>query len=64
MSDIKVYTTKEVEQILKVERQAVMRYIKAGQLKATKIGRSYRITEENLKEFLEHGTDKNYLQKL
>jgi excisionase family DNA binding protein len=59
-----VYTTKEVQQILKVDRQAVMRYIKAGQLKATKIGRGYRVTEEHLKEFLEHGTEKNYLQKL
>ena len=61
---IELYTTKEVQQILKVDRQAVMRYIKAGQLKATKIGRGYRFTEENLKEFLEHGTERNYLQKL
>lgn len=64
MEDIKVYTTDEVQAILKVTRRTLYRYIKAGQIKTVKLGREYRITEEALKDFLEHGTEENYLDKL
>lgn len=64
MSDIKVYTTSEVLEILKVTQRTLYRYIKAEQIKVIKLGREYRITEEALKEFLERGTDQNYLAKL
>lgn len=59
-----VYTTEEVMEMLKVTRRTFYRYVKAGQLKAVKIGKTYRITEEALKDFLERGTEKNYMQKL
>lgn len=64
MTDIKVYTTEDALEILKVSQRTLYRYIKAGQIKAIKLGREYRITEEALKEFLERGTDRNYLDKL
>lgn len=64
MDTIKTYTTQEVADILKVAYKTVFRYVKAGQLKAVKIGRHYRITEEALRDFLEHGTEENYMQKL
>lgn len=64
MTDIKVYTTEEVESILKVTRRTLYRYIKANQIRVVRLGREYRITEDALKEFLEHGTDKNYLEKI
>lgn len=64
MGDIKVYTTGEALEILKVTRRTLYRYIKAGQIKVVRIGRSYRITEESLKYFLEHGTEENYLEKI
>lgn len=64
MSDIKVYTTGEAQELLKVTQRTLYRYIKAGQLKAIKLGREYRITEESLKDFLERGTEANYLEKL
>ena len=64
MADIKVYTTEEVLGILKVTKRTLYNYIKAGQIKAIKLGREYRITEDALKDFLERGTEDNYLDKL
>ncbi|MBQ2350501.1 MAG: helix-turn-helix domain-containing protein [Cytophagales bacterium] len=63
MEDVKVYTTEETLKILKVTQRTLYRYIKAGQIKAIKLGREYRITEEALKAFLETGTEANYLDK-
>lgn len=64
MSDIRVYTTDEVQELLKVTKRTLYNYIKAGQIKAIKVGRNWRITEDALKDFLEKGTDTNYLKKL
>lgn len=64
MADIKVYTTDEALEVLKVTRRTLYRYIKAGQIKAIRMGREYRITEDALKAFLEHGTEPDYLEKL
>ena len=64
MADIKVYTTDEALEVLKVTRRTLYRYIKAGQIKAIRMGREYRITEDALKDFLERGTEDNYLKKL
>lgn len=64
MADIKVYTTEEALEVLKVTKRTLYRYIKAGQIKAIRLGREYRITEEALRDFLEHGTEENYLDKL
>ena len=64
MSDIKVYTTDEVLDILKVTRRTLYRYIKAKQINCVKIGRMYRFTEQDLKDFISRGTEENYLSKL
>lgn len=64
MSEIKVYTVEEATEILKVTRRTLYRYIKAGQIKSIKLGREYRITEEALKDFLNRGTETNYMEKL
>lgn len=64
MADIKVYTTQEVLEVLKIHRRTLYRYIKAGQIKAIRMGREYRITEKALSDFLERGTEQNYLDKL
>lgn len=50
--DLKVYTIKEVSEILRVSQMSVSRYIKAGKLKGSRLGRIYRITESDLKAFL------------
>jgi excisionase family DNA binding protein len=64
MTDIKVYTTEEVLGILKVTKRTLYNYIKAGQIKAIKCGREWRVTEDALKVFLEHGTEPDYLEKI
>lgn len=52
MADIKVYTINEVVDILKVTRRTVYTYLAEGKLKAIKMGKYWRVTEDNLKEFL------------
>ena len=64
MEDIKVYTLKEVEDILKVTQRTLYNYIKSGQLKAVKLGREWRVTDEELKNFLKTGTDPDYTKSL
>ena len=51
----KHYTIKEVAEILQVSERTVFRYIHpdaAEKLKASKIGRAWRIAESDLKEFI------------
>ena len=50
---MKVYDLNEVWELLKMNIQTIRIYIKEGKLKASKIGRKYIITEDDLKEFIE-----------
>ena len=52
---MELYTLKEVAGILKVSRQTIYNYITAKRMKATKYGKEYRVTKEDLKEFIENG---------
>jgi len=52
MGDIIVYTVEDVAKILKVQNRTVRDYIRGGKLKAVKLGRAYRVREEDLKAFL------------
>ncbi|HDQ22849.1 MAG TPA: DNA-binding protein [Candidatus Uhrbacteria bacterium] len=47
----KLYTPKEVAEILKVNIKTVYRYIKSGKLKATKIGQ-WGIKQEDLNKLI------------
>lgn len=58
MTNLKTYTLEEVEDILKVTRRTIYNYIKNGDLKAVKIGKYWRVSETNLQDFIEHGTNK------
>lgn len=48
----KFYTVQEVADTLQVHWQSVLNYIKSGKLEAVKLGKGYRISEENLKKFI------------
>ncbi len=50
---MKVYDLDDLVKLLKMNIQTLRIYIKEGKLKASKVGRKYIVTEENLKEFLE-----------
>lgn len=54
---IKVYTPKEISEILQVTERTVYRWIDQGHLKAVKLGKLWRITEDEFKQFLETGTE-------
>lgn len=51
--NVKVYSVKEVAQILQTSRQQVRRMIQNEELAAVKVGREWRIPAERLGEFLE-----------
>lgn len=55
--DTKLYTLQEVADILRVSRQSVYNYVAAKRLKAYKLAgqREYRVTENDLQEFIKNG---------
>lgn len=59
MEEIKLYTAEETAAILKVTRRTMYNYITSGKIKAVKAGRSWRITEEAIREFLSLSTSQN-----
>lgn len=54
---MKVYTIKEVSEMLKVHDRTIRRYIRSGELQAINLGSdsqpNWRIREDDLEEFLE-----------
>lgn len=49
---IVIITTKEAAQWLQVSESTIKRYINSGELKAAKIGNSWRIREESIIDFV------------
>lgn len=47
-----LFTPRQISEILQLNILTVYSYIKEGQLSAIKLGRSYRITKEDLDDFL------------
>ena len=53
---MEVYTLIEVSEKIKIPVVTLRKYLKDGKLKGAKIGKHWRITDEQLKEFLESST--------
>ena len=49
----RLLTVAEVASVMRVSRMTVYRLIRRGQLKAIRVGRNYRVREEDLNEYLE-----------
>jgi len=47
----KLFTLKETAKILRVSERTILRYLKSGKLKASKLGQ-WRIKESDLEKFL------------
>lgn len=47
------YTAREIADILKVNIMTIYRYIKAGKIKAYKIGKEFRIEKREFDKFLD-----------
>ena len=54
---MKYYTVKEVAEMLKVSEKSVRDWINKDKLNAGKAGRQWRISESDIKEFLEGDND-------
>jgi excisionase family DNA binding protein len=54
----RMLTLKEVAQILKVHPLTVYEWVKAGKLRAYKLGRVYRVAEKDLEVFLASSSTK------
>lgn len=53
MARLELYTIEECSEILKVTKRTIYKYIKEGSLRASKVGRDWRITDAALRAFLE-----------
>ena len=51
----KYYTLREIADILHMHINSIRLYVKNGKLKATKLGRGYLVTEEDLTAMIELG---------
>lgn len=58
MEELKLYTSKEVAEMLGITARTVWDYIKAGKIKARKVGRAWKITADNIKDFMDEGQEK------
>ena len=52
LQNLNIYTLTELEPILGVTHRTLLTYVKTGKLKAVKIGGKYKVSEENLKKFI------------
>lgn len=52
LETIRLYTLTELEPILGVTHRTLQTYIKDGRLKGVKLGGKWKVTEENLRKFI------------
>jgi len=55
----KLYTLQEVADVLRVTKQTLYNNIRKGKLQANKVGKEYRITEEQLQDIVKNGYSGN-----
>lgn len=53
LEDIRLYSLTELEPILGVTHRTLLTYIKTGKLKGVKLGHAWKVTEENLRRFID-----------
>lgn len=52
----KFYSVDEIAEMIKIHPKTVLRYIREGKLKASKVGKSWRVSGHDLSTFTEGGT--------
>lgn len=53
MSETKFYTIREVAKILRVNERTVLNEIDRGELRATRVGRQWRVSQEALDDYIQ-----------
>lgn len=59
MDTFRLYTLTEVEPILGVSHRTLLEYVQKQKIKAVKIGGKWKISEENLKAFINGASTNN-----
>lgn len=52
LEGIRLYTLSEIEPILGVTHRTLLNYMKDGRLKGVKVGGKWKVSEDNLKKFI------------
>ena len=52
LSEVKFLTVSEVAKVMRVSKMTVYRLVHSGELQAVQIGRSYRVPEQAVHEYL------------
>ncbi len=52
ISDVRFLTVAEVAAMMRVSKMTVYRLVHGGELPAVRVGRSFRVTEEDVNEYL------------
>lgn len=52
MSDVKFLTIAEVAATMRVSKMTVYRLVHSGELPAVRVGRSFRVTEDDVNDYL------------
>lgn len=52
------YTVEQISEMLNIHPKTIQRYIRQGKLRATKVGKSWRVTGHDLSVFIESDGDK------
>ena len=56
------YTPSQIANILKIDILTVYNYIRKGKLEAVRLGRHYRISQEDFEQFLKASKARKYAQ--
>ncbi|MBU0660599.1 helix-turn-helix domain-containing protein [Patescibacteria group bacterium] len=57
-----IYTTSEVEQLLKISKSTMKRLLKSGLIKANKVGRQYRILGKEILKLVSPEVEKKAIK--
>ena len=49
---LKTYTVQELVKVLKISQNSVLKLLREGTIKGAKVGRVWRVSEENLRAFI------------
>ncbi len=53
---MEIYTPEELSKKIKLPVQTIRKYLRAGRMKGAQIGKHWRVTDEQLKGFLNENT--------
>lgn len=56
---MEIYTIKEASKVLKLPQETLRKYLRQGILEGSKIGTSWRVTDEAIKQFLKENSNRN-----